>query len=267
MPVIGTCALCKREGQQLQRSHFLPAGVYRATRDAAEENPNPILISSEGVWQDSTQVTAHLLCHECEERLNKNGENWFLANCSRKEQFPLAAFLDAATPTGSSTNITVYHATAIKNLDVSALIYFAASMFWRAAVHQWNIKRTGTEPIDLGPYQEQLRTYLLGEAAFPQDCVLWVSVPATPTPFTALSLTPYGSRRSIYHMYKLIVLGVGFNLLVGARIPKTERAMCFVRGTGNPIYRTDLLEEGALRDINRKFQSHPRLLEGPNRRS
>ena len=267
MPVIGTCALCKREGQPLQLSHFLPAGVYRATKDATEENPNPILICNEGVSQDSKQVTAHLLCHACEEQLNKNGERWFLANCSRKEQFPLAALLDVATPTGSSANITVYYAEDIQEIDVSALTYFAASMFWRAAVHQWNIKGSGTEPIQLGPYREHLRTYLLGETPFPQDCVLWLSVPATLTPFTALSLTPYGSRHSTYHMYKLLIRGVGFYLLVGARIPPTERAMCFLRGTGNPIYRTDLLERGALQDMNRKFQSHPDLLKGPKRRS
>jgi hypothetical protein len=264
MPVIGTCALCKREEQELQLSHFLPAGVYRATRDPGEKNPNPILINDGGVRQDSKQVTAHLLCSECEERLNQNGERWFLSQCSRGDDFPLFTSLDRAAPVGLSANITVYRAGEIPEIDVSALTYFAASMFWRAAVHSWKLKGgAGTKPIDLGPYTEQLRRYLLGEEEFPQDCALWVSIPAKLTPLKALSLTPYGSRHSSYHMYKLLVLGVGFHLLVGARIGRTERAMCFVRGDGNPIYRTDLLEDGVLQDVNRKFKSNPLLLRGP----
>jgi hypothetical protein len=255
-----------RKSQELKLSHFLPAGVYRATRDESQENPNPIMISDDCVRQDSKQVTAHVLCSECEQRLSKKGENWFLSHCSRKGQFRLATLLDAATPVGASPSITVYHAAQILKIDVSALTYFAASMFWRAAVREWSLKASETKSIQLGSYEERLRTHLMGETLFPQDCVLWVSVPATLTPFTSLSLTPYGSRREEYHMYKLIVLGIGFNLLVGSRIPQVERAMCFVRGQGNPIYRTDLLEQGALQDMARKFDGNPRLREGLKRR-
>jgi len=39
--------LCQREGQELQLSHFLPAGVYRAAQDESQENPHPILISDD----------------------------------------------------------------------------------------------------------------------------------------------------------------------------------------------------------------------------
>jgi hypothetical protein len=160
----------------------------------------------------------------------------------------------------------VYHAAQIQNINAPALTYFAASMFWRAAVREWTVRGGATQPIELGPYREQFRTYLAGETPFPKDCVLWVSVPATLMPFVALSLTPYGLRRSTHHVYMLIILGVGFHRLVGAGISQAERAMCFVRGTGNPICRTDLLEQGALQDMNREFQKHPHLVKGPKRR-
>lgn len=259
MPQIGICALCRRNDQELQDSHFLPAGVYRATRDETQGNPNPIKFNDDGVFQNSKQVSDYLLCPECEDRLNTNGERWFLAHCCRKNVFPLAALLDGTEMVDSSPQIDVYHASLIPKLSVSALAYFSASMFWRASAHRWE----ASSGIVLGPYEEQLRRFLLGETPFPSNCVLWVSVPKTITPFVHLSLTPYGGRKDGYRLYKLVVLGVGFHLLVGGQIPGVARAMCFVSGPGNPIYRTDQLEQGIVKDVNHKFSLHPQLLRGP----
>jgi len=71
---LDTCALCKRDNQELQDSHFLPKGVYRVTREEHEANPNPITLNDCGVFQDSKQISDYLLCSECEGRLNQNGE-------------------------------------------------------------------------------------------------------------------------------------------------------------------------------------------------
>ena len=261
VPRIGICALCRRNDQELQDSHFLPAGVYRVTRDETQDNPDPLKFNDDAVFQDSKQVSDHLLCRECEERLNKNGEQWFLAHCWRKTQFRLGSLLDGASPTGSSPRIKLYHADQIPKLNIVALTYFAASMFWRASVHRWRMAGTESRGIALGPYEEQLRKFLMGETQFPPDCVLWVSVPESITPFVGLSLTPYGGRKDGYHRYKLLVLGVGFHFLVGRRIPPQARATCFVSGPGHPIHRTDMLEEGIIQDVHHKFNLHPQLLE------
>jgi len=260
---IGICALCRRSDQELQDSHFLPAGVYRVIRDETQDNPDPLKFNDDAVFQDSKQVSDYLLCRECELRLNKNGEHWFLANCWRKNRFLIASALDSATVAASSEEIKVYHAAEIPKLNVAALTYFATSMFWRASAHRWKIAGKEGRGIELGPYEEQLRKFLMDETRFPENCVLWVSVPETLTPFVHLSLTPYGGRKGGYHFYKLIVLGIGFHLLVGARIPLEARAMCFVSGAGNPIYRTDMLERGIIQDVHHKFSLHPRLLDGP----
>lgn len=103
----------------------------------------------------------------------------------------------------------------------------------------------------------------MGEAQFPADCALLVSVPANPTPLVSLSLVPYGGRKGNHRCWKLVVLGVAFHLLVGRQIPRTLRQMCFVRGVGNPICRTDLLEQGIMQDIKLKFSLHPQLFDGP----
>jgi hypothetical protein len=263
VPKIGLCALCRQEGQELQASHFLPAGVYRVLRDESQDNPDPIKFNDHGVFQDSKQVKDYLLCHSCEQRLSKNGENWFLAHCCRKEQFRLASLMDEVDPVAGSDSIKVYLAEQVSKINVAALTYFAASMFWRASVHQWTIAGEENRRISLGPYEEHLRAFLMEDAPFPRNCVLWVSVPETITPFSQLSLTPYGERKDGYHQYKLIMLGLGFHLLIGGKIPDVARAMCFVTGAGNPIYRTDMLEKGVMRDIHRKFDRNPQLLAGP----
>jgi hypothetical protein len=255
--------LCRRIDQPLQRSHYLPAGVFRATRDETQTNPDPIRIGDDAVLQDSRQITDYLLCRACEQRLNGSGERWFLAHCCRKDQFPLRSMLDGASPVESLPRIMVYCANRINKVNIKALTNFAASMFWRASAHQWKMAGTKRLGIALGPYEEELRKFLLGEAEFPTNCVLWVSVPNSLTPFLQLSLTPYGGRKDNYHLYKLVVLGVGFHLLVGRSIPRDVRSLCFVSAPGNPICRTDMLEEAIIQDVVHKFHLHPRLLDGP----
>jgi hypothetical protein len=266
MSRIGLCALCRRNGQHLKLSHFLPAGVYRATRDETQDNPDPLKLTDLGVFRDSRQISDYLLCGGCEEILNKNGERWFLANCWRRDGFQLASVLQDGMVAHSTPNIKVYHAAHLSKVNVRALTYFGASMFWRASVHRWKMAGTKTRGITLGPYEEQLRSFLMGERAFPPNCALWLSVPESITQFTRLSLTPYGGRHDGYYLYKFVALGVGFYLLVGGQIPPAAREMCFVRGLGNPIYRTDMLELGILKDVHHKFDLHPQLLNGPRGR-
>jgi hypothetical protein len=232
--------------------------VYRVLRDEGLEDP--LKFNDHGITQDSRQVTAYLMCHDCEQRLNKNGENWFLANCSRKSGFRLLSRLEDSTPVTVLPNRKIYHAAAISGINVQALAYFAASMFWRSSVHPWKMDGRVSGGIDLGQYEEELRTYLMGETEFPEHCVLLVSVPDKSTPFTGFTLAPYGGRREGHRIYKLLVLGVGFYLLVGRAIPGPERTICFVRGIGNPIYKTDALENGILHDLARKSKSHPKFL-------
>src|SRR5258708_6712222 len=136
MPKIAKCALCLIEGKELRDSHYVPAGVYRVLRDesATDGNPNPILLGEKTAIQTSKQITDYLLCHECEDRLNRNGENYFLKICWRRNGFKLHAVLDAAPPSLVAGQIKVYAAANFPEIDAGAISYFAASMFWRASV-------------------------------------------------------------------------------------------------------------------------------------
>ena len=259
MSKVGRCALCLKEGTELQDSHYLPAGVYRVIRDesAPDGNPNPILLGEETASQSSKQITDYLLCRDCECRLSRNGENYFLRVCWRRNGFRLHAILDAAPPSLVVGKLKIYAADRFPAIDVGVISYFAASMFWRGSVHHW---KHPDAQIQLGPYEEQFRSYLMQPTDFPRDCALWVSVPDKITPFTGSSFVPYGGRSNGFWTYTLFILGVGFQLFVGNRVSKAHREPCFVRGKGHPIVKTDLQEQAILNAVLAKFRRHPGLL-------
>jgi hypothetical protein len=62
--------------------------------------------------------------------------------------------LASRTPdVASVTNVTkIYFASKVPEIDVYALAYFAASIFWRGSIHPWN--DDGSVPVDLGPFQD-----------------------------------------------------------------------------------------------------------------
>ena len=235
------CKLCLQQVARLEKSHFLPAGVYRILRDGAEKNPNPWLLSSGKAFQTSWQMKAPLLCTGCEQRLSKR-ETWVLAHCLRKDgKFPLRSILASRSPDLSSPETTtrVHYVSKIPEISVSAIAYFAASIFWRGSVHPWNAD--GTAPVRLGPFQELFRQYLMGSQPFPKDCSLWVAV-REGKEIDRLTYAPIGKRQDNIHVYKFPMPGLAFLLAVSKNIPGNLRDRCFVHGRGNPIIVTQLLE-------------------------
>jgi len=249
MTVIGKCRLCLREGAELQDSHFLSKGVYKILRAEVKEkrNPNPFQITSEGVVQTSKQIKAPLLCRECELRLSKNGEDWVIRNGFKSNgTFRLGAALARSSHIQDADGSTrAYQAASIPAIDISALAYFAASMFWRGSIHPWNID--GTRPVQLGPYEEGLRLYLMGQASFPLDVVLSVTV-RWPSNISHFTHTPIGEWRGLLFVAKFPMPGLAFGLTAGPNIPRELRRICFVRGEGNPIFLSKLLEPEIMAD-------------------
>ena len=172
---IGTCRLCGASNVRLLDSHFMCAGFYKIARDGKSSNPNPVLVSTEVSIISSEQARDHLLCAECERRLNERGEDWVLRNCWHDETvFPLRNALVSRKPSMLSTpGFTVFEGRAVPELKAEKLIYFAASIFWRGAAHDWVLMRQTPTRLSLGPYEEMLRQFLL-DGAFPENAFLIV---------------------------------------------------------------------------------------------
>lgn len=252
----GQCKLCLKTGVALQNSHYIPAGVYKRLRDNNSPNPNPWMVTRKVAVQTSQQMTAHLLCHDCEGRLSKNGEQWVLRNCLQQDgSFPLRSMLSSMTPHVSSPNeaTKVYYASRIPEIDVPAIAYFGASIFWRGSIYPWN--DDGTVPIELGKFGEEFRKYLMGEQDFPKYACLLVVV-REDKGIDRLTFSPVSERIGMMHAHKFPMPGLAFTLSVSKNLPYRFYNSCFVHGQGNPIALTPRLEEYLLQIAARAVQKN-----------
>lgn len=247
--MIGKCKLCLRV-TSLKKSHILPAAIYRILRDENEKNPNPLLISSKTMVQTSKQIRAHLLCADCEQRLNKYGEHWVLRNCIQKDgNFPIESLLASRIPDISEPNnpTKIYYGFNIPEISVSAIAYFALSIFWRGSIYV--CKDDGSFPVTLGPFQEEIRQYLLGLTDFPQNCSLWVYVREGKETDHITYPLPTVKRKGNIHVCKFAIPGLAFILLTSKNIHINERMWCIVHGPGNPIMVTTIIEKYLMNEV------------------
>ncbi len=254
--MIGECKLCLKKNI-LKKSHLLPAAIYRRLRNENEKNPNPVLISNKAAVQTSKQLWANLLCKDCEQRLNKYGEKWVLENCIQKNRsFPIASILASRTPNVSSPNnpTKIYYASNIPEINISALSYFAASIFWRGSIYAW--KNDGSKPITLGSLQEEIRKYLLRLIDFPKNCSLWVYVREGKETDHMTYLLPSEGRKGDIHICKYAIPGLAFMLLISDTININETQFCIMHGKGNPIIVTTILEKLLVDEVKKLLKNH-----------
>lgn len=251
----GICALCRLE-RDLQSSHLLPKALYRFVSGIrGKGDPNPVIVAHDSAWQSSKQVEAHLLCTECEQRFHKEGEEWTLRHCYRGERrFRLQEALERSTPIEESETAKLFAAHSVTDIAIDRLVYFAASVFWRASVNRWRLQDHYLEHIDLGEkYTEQLRGFLLGAAGFPKDAAVLIDIFGFRSPLSlATMLFPYGGRRDAFYHYRFTIPGLAFNLYIGQLIPSALRECSVLRSTGILISSkrdTSVIEDFAIRGL------------------
>ncbi|MDR3791788.1 MAG: hypothetical protein P4L03_00265 [Terracidiphilus sp.] len=247
------CRLCLREHVKLQDSHFLPKGLYKRLRDESQKNPNPVLVTKNTVVQTSEQMSEYLLCGECEQRLNRNGERWILGNCLQGDgSFPLETTLTCHPPDISSlTSATrVYFASRYPDINVDAIAYFAASIFWRGSIHPWS--EDGEKPVRFGPIQERFRQYLLGVEPFPHEASLSVVV-RTNGKTDRITYGPSGKRKKDIRHFRFTMPGLVFLLFCGPDLPENIRNASMVHNDSCPISIAPMLEERILDEIRPLF--------------
>ena len=122
MPV-GICQLCMEE-KDLQDSHLIPRSLYRPLRNMEERNHNPVTLTRTGLLRTSKQIADYLLCRDCEQLFNRNGEDWVSRYAYTGETFRLRDILVASQPVwpGDET-LVVYSGAAIDEIDMDKLFY------------------------------------------------------------------------------------------------------------------------------------------------
>jgi hypothetical protein len=212
---IGTCKLCL-EQKPLCKSHLIPKGVYALCRATKARNPNPLVITHKFSMQTSRQLKTELLCFDCEQLLRAKGEDWSIPQLAHLGgPFPIGDTLAASTPLFETNDLKAYLLQAIQQIRVPELLHFAMAIFWKASVHSWTQKQ-GEPWLDLGSYVEPLRRFILGEAGFPDDMALSLTV--LPNPVALISFHyPYATvgPDPICHLY---LSGLNFTLWTGPNI-------------------------------------------------
>ena len=233
--VKGQCKLCL-EIKYLCDSHLMPAALFRLLLSTTVTPRDPLLITPSTTFTTSRQVSDYLLCVDCEDKFRTSGEDWVLRHCYRGgKKFLLRDFVLKAKLLDDGAGATIYSARSNPDINCSALTFFAASVFWRAAVHKWKFPGSVPEdPIALGPYQELLRNYLLGEEQFPQSAAMWVWISRYDKPSRCVT-TPHSSRIWNCHVHTFDIPGIQFNLFIGQTIPKDVRLLCVMNGPDRPI--------------------------------
>ena len=93
---------------------------------------------------------------------------------ARSEEFPLYDIVSQFQPTYVMSDFFVYSAAPMTEIDAEQLSHFGMGVFWKASVHNWRSK-AGLFRIDLGPYADEIRRFLL-DGSFPEHAALWVCV-------------------------------------------------------------------------------------------
>ncbi|HWA94053.1 MAG TPA: hypothetical protein VG844_05585 [Terracidiphilus sp.] len=219
----GVCKLCLLD-RELLASHYLPAGVFSQLRVKSKENPNPVLITKEVTLTSSRQPKDFVLCAECEERFNENGERWVLANMAREESFHLQAFLSAQGPIDQNEDFAIFAGAKIQSVNIDALVYFAMSIFWRSSIHSWPGITSRTEQLNLREFLEPIRQFLLG-GKFPQNAAIFITVwPKLDVP--RIAYTPREGEAPGYRVFNFMIPGIEFRLFLGSAIPPVLFQTC-----------------------------------------
>jgi len=238
---IGDCALCLNSNAMLQNSHFIPQGIYKVLR-SQNKSPHPVVVTRTKAIKSSRQSTAYLMCSECEDRLNRNGENWVLKNCLiRNGDSILNKKLINIQPDHIEESGLIYYASRHNDIiSIRDISYFAMSMFWRGSIYAWNDDKT--TPLNLGPYGEKIRKYLMRESDLPDNLTITVML-RRPTEISQLTFFPTCSNENGFRLFRFPMPGIVFMLCVGKKIPKLLSEWCFVRGYENPLFIPNNIDE------------------------
>lgn len=216
------CGLC-HQNAVLVESHLIPAAIYRLCKNPAE--PNPVMFSGKSAVATTQEVKKPFLCHSCEQQFHEKGENWTLANLRRSEsEFGLYEKLPT-TPDESSGDGSFYR-SAGTSIDVNAIEYFAASIFWRAAATTWLLPG-GPRKLPLGPYEDRLRLYLLGSAAFPQNISLQVTVCRPQKAVIAFAFPSKGRNAGGMNMMEFSLPGIHFQAILARHFDGQAQSWIF----------------------------------------
>ena len=105
----------------------------------------------------------------------------------------------------------------------------------KTGIHDWKGIDGYTRRLELGPYEDPIRRFLLGEGPFPSRCFVRVAV--WPDKAAVLYCTYFPRRHSErrFHLFSFYIPGITFCLYVGKGVPLKLRETCCYSSRRKPI--------------------------------
>ncbi len=120
----GMCPGCQKT-KQLVSSHLVSRAVYDYLRT---DQLHPIIVGGGKVRATTDQLQAELLCNDCEQILNRGGEQWMVGKlCTFNRQFPLYDTLHRQPPIDTDPDGETFAARTNPDIDVQRISRPAAA--------------------------------------------------------------------------------------------------------------------------------------------
>src|SRR5579863_4792375 len=130
----GKCKLCLFD-KPLCMSHLVPSRLYRYCESRGLP---PLRFTAKEVGPVTEELKARLLCSECENLLNRDGENWLVPKLATLEgSFPFYDLLVKGQPDVLQRDFIAYACVRNRHIAFRKLANFVAGVFWKSSVHSW----------------------------------------------------------------------------------------------------------------------------------
>ena len=218
-----TCPLCRQkvDSSQLRKSHFMPAALYRGGTGS------PTYGTRTATSVLAQEVRELLLCSSCEQLLEQNGESEVLRWIAPKKRrsFPLSDVLRVALPRECSPDLDRFSGDDL-GIDMDKFAYFALSVVWRSAIHNWLMPDGVVHPrMEIGGFEPPIREYLFRKAGFPPDTAVIVIV-CNDAEARRVWTTPIVNVEANCLNFRFLTRGVFFRVMMGYRMPSYFRDQC-----------------------------------------
>lgn len=220
------CALCG-EARDLCDSHLMPQFVYKRLR---YEGRSPTKVHGTVAISTDQQDHTRLLCWDCETTMRLGGEDWAARQAWSQDGFPLLETVSALPRTDVEPGMWRACAGEVPEIGCGKLAHFGVGVVWRYHA---------AGRIDLGPYAEPLRAFLLGQSVFPRSYALTLHLldGAVAHPcFTSPKVVHRSEVQAIYGAHgahglwvcTTLIIGLGYNLTYGKHVAEFSHHNCLV---------------------------------------
>jgi hypothetical protein len=253
--VRGICKLCRKR-KLLCRSHYLGKAVEKLCRESGED---AVMMTPKVVMATQRQLWAHLLCLDCEGRLNKFGETPVLKLLDTGSGFRLLDWMHLALELKIEPNTVSFSGSAM-GVDTDAIAHFALGILWKGSVHKWPTVEQQTTSVVLGPFKEPIRRYLLGKGEFPKGVYVLVGA-CEDKGSRGMVFAPHLVNGSRNRMFGILIRGIWFHIITDMNAPSGTRNLCCVQSDKRVLHLEDCTERflDAGRHIHKTARVNPNV--------